>query len=196
MDSPGGTHDGGIAMPIALVFTGHMTDAPGRDDPRFPLSLEGAARAAIGAELDRVRARGIVGGFASAARGGDIVFHEECRTRGIATAIVLPFAPEQFVETSIEGAGGGDWIRRFQALWDQTPAPARVILDLQVSDQAFAACNARLLDLARRQGSVHLIALWDGKGGDGPGGTADMVEQAIADGDRPHIIAPQDLMRA
>jgi hypothetical protein len=151
-------------MPIALVFTGHMTDAHGRDDARFPPSLEGAARTAIGAELDRLRARGIAGGFASAARGGDIVFHEECRTRGIATTIVLPFAPEQFVETSVEGAGDGDWIRRFQALWVQTPAPARVIRDLPVSAQAVAACNARLLDLARRQ-VRYLIALWDGKAG-------------------------------
>lgn len=180
-------------MSIALVFTGHMTDLPDRKAPRFPPSLEGAARDAIGAELDKLKTRAIAGGFASGARGGDILFHEECRRRGIPTTIVLPFHPDRFVKSSVEGAEGGDWVRRFRVLWEQTPAPARLVLDLPATDEAFAACNERLLDLARRQGSVHLVALWDGKGGDGPGGTADMVRQAGESGDRPHVIAPEDL---
>ena len=181
-------------MPIALVFTGHMTDLPDRKAPRFPPALEGAARTAIGAELDRLKSREIAGGFASGARGGDILFHEECRQRGIATTIVLPFAPDEFAKASIEGADG-DWPRRFRRLWDETPAVQRLVLNLPATDDAFAICNARLLDLARRQGTPHLIALWDGKGGDGPGGTADMVSQAAGGGDHPHIIAPHDLLR-
>ena len=179
-------------MPIALAFTGHMTDLPDRKEPRFPPSLEGAARAAIGAELDRSKA--VAGGFASGARGGDILFHEECRKRGIATTIVLPFAPDAFEQASIAGAEGGDWLQRFRQLWNETPAERRLVLNLPVTDDAFAVCNTRLLELARRQGTLHLIALWDGKGGDGPGGTADMVKQAAGSGDQPHIIAPQDLM--
>jgi len=180
-------------MSIALVFTGHMTDLPDRKTPRFPPSLEGAVRDAIGAELDKLKARGIVGGFASGARGGDILFHEECRRRGIPTMMVLPFHPDQFARASVEGAEGGDWLRRFRLLWEQTPPPARLILDLPVTDEAFVECNKRLLDLARRQGSIHLIALWDGQGGDGPGGTADMVRQAGEAGDQPLIISPRDL---
>jgi hypothetical protein len=196
MDRPGGTHEGGGTMSIALVFTGHMIDSADRDAPRFPASLEGAARAAIGDELDRLTPRAIARGFASGACGGDILFHEECRRRGIPTTVVLPYQPDQFVETSVENADGGDWPRRFRALWAQTPAEARLVLGLPITDQAFAACNARLLDLAREHGSVHLIALWDGEGGDGPGGTADMVRRVTADGDQPHIIAPQDLVRS
>lgn len=179
-------------MPIALVFTGHMTDLPDRKEPRFPPALEGAARSAIGAELDRLKA--VAGAFASGARGGDILFHEECRKRGVATTIVLPFAPDAFEQASIAGAKG-DWLPRFRRLWDETPAERRLVLNLPATDDAFAICNTHLLDLARRQGTPHLIALWDGKGGDGPGGTADMVTQAAAGGDRPRIIAPQDLMR-
>ena len=179
-------------MPIALVFTGHMTDLPDRKAPRFPQSLEGAARTAIGAELDRAKARAVAGGFASGARGGDILFHEECRRRGIATTIVLPFALDDFVKTSIAGTDG-DWLRRFRRLWDETPAERQIVLGLPANDDAFAACNTRMLELARRQGSVHLVALWDGKGGDGPGGTADMVSQAAGAGDHPRIIAPQEL---
>ena len=180
-------------MSIALVFTGHMTDLPDRKDPRFPPALEAAARTAIGAELDTFKSRAVAGGFASGARGGDILFHEECRRRGIPTVVVLPFHPDQFVKASVAGAEGGDWPRRFRTIWEQTPPAARLVLDLPVSDEAYAACNKRLLELARARGSMHLIALWDGEGGDGPGGTADMVKQATESGDRPRIIAPQDL---
>jgi hypothetical protein len=67
---------------------------------------------------------------------------------------------------------------------------------LPVTDDAFAICNARLLELARGQGPIHLITLRDGKDGDGPGGTAEMVNQAAGGGDHPHIIAPQDLPRS
>lgn len=179
-------------MSIALVFTGHMIDLPDRNAPRFPSSSEDEARAAIGAELDRFKAGDVVG-FASGARGGDILFHEECRRRGIPTVIVLPFQPAQFIKTSVEGAEDGDWSRRFSALWSQTPEASRLALDLPVSDEAYAQCNERLLDLARARGSIHLIALWDGKGGDGPGGTADMISQARKSGDEPHIISPKEL---
>jgi hypothetical protein len=181
-------------MAMALVFTGHMTDLPDRKEPRFPPSLVGAARVAIGAELDRLKARAIAGGFASGARGGDILFHEECRRRGIATTIVLPFTPDEFAKTSVESAEASDWPRRFRRLWDETPAERRLVLDLPATDGAFAICNTRLLELARRQGPIHLIALWNGAGGAGPGGTADMVHQAAGSGDHPHIIAPQDLL--
>lgn len=180
-------------MPIALVFTGHMIDLPDREAPRFPASTEDGARAAIAAELDKFKQRDIAGGFASAARGGDILFHEECRRRGIPTVVVLPFQPDRFIETSVAGAEGGDWPRRFRTLWSETPEAARLVLDLPVSDEAYAQCNRRLLDLARARGSIHLIALWDGKGGDGPGGTADMVAQARKTGDKPRIIAPKVL---
>src|SRR5688500_9920790 len=138
-------------MPIAHVVTGHMTDLPDRKVPRFPAFLEGAARTAIGAELDRQKVRGIAGGFASGARGGDVLFHEECRKRGIATTLVLPFAPEEFAKTSIKGADG-EWLRRFRRLWDETPAQRRLVLNLPATDDAFAICNTRLLELARRAG--------------------------------------------
>jgi len=46
--------------------------------------------------------------------------------------------------------------------------------------------------MARRHGRVHLIALWDGKGGDGPGGTADLVSRLSAE-DKSDIFAPNDL---
>lgn len=183
-------------MPVSLLFTGHMIDTPDRREPRFPASLERAASARIARAVTPYAPRSVSGervlGFASGARGGDILFHEQCRTHGIDTIIVLPFAPDVFVGTSVKGAAGSDWEQRFWALWNSTPEDRREGMNLTVSDDAYGACNTRLLELARNNGNVHLVALWDGKGGDGPGGTADLVARVQAT-DTPDIFSPATL---
>jgi hypothetical protein len=177
-------------MPTSLVFTGHMVDLPGRPEPRFPPSLEKAVESRIARALERF-APGSEGdndarGFASAARGGDILFHEQCRRLGIPTAILLPFAPDDFVAASV----GGDWTERFWSLWNATPAADRETMNLPVADAgAYGECNIRILERARAYGRLHLIALWDGKSGDGPGGAQDMVNRAGA-WDAPDVFSP------
>jgi hypothetical protein len=121
------------AEPLSLAFTGHMVDLPGRSPPRFPPEFEDVARI----EIERRIARHTEGcsktsakGFASLARGGDILFHEICRNFGFGTVIVLPFPPDLFLKTSVEGAEGGDWPQRFQKLWDETPPARRYVLGL------------------------------------------------------------------
>jgi hypothetical protein len=48
--------------------------------------------------------------------------------------------------------------------------------------------------LASEYGAVQLIALWDGSGGGGRGGTSDFVERARRISDRePEIIDPKSL---
>ena len=188
------------AEPLSLVFTGHMADRPGRSPPRFPPELVDAARNEIERRIARDtggRSKSSVKGFArSLARGGDILFHEICRNSGFDTVVVLPFSPDQFLKTSVEGAEGGDWPQRFRKLWDETPPAGRYDLGLHQSDEAYAICNERVLELARQEGAVQLIALWDGGGGDGPGGTADLVERAKwSSGREPDIIDPKDLFK-
>jgi hypothetical protein len=168
------------AEPLSLVFTGHMVDLPGRSPPRFPPELVDAVRIEIERRVARHtegRSKSSVKGFASLARGGDILFHEICRAFGFDTVIVLPFAPDLFLKSSVEGAEGGDWPQRFHKLWDATPPARRYDLGLPQTDDAYAICNERVLELARQEGDVLLIALWDGSGGDGPGGTADLVKR-------------------
>jgi hypothetical protein len=180
-------------MPSALLFTGHMIDLPDRETPRFPPSSESSARFRIAEEIDKARTTNVARGFASAARGGDILFHEECRRREIETDIVLPFGPEQFIKTSVAGAEGGNWEERFWELWNRTDAAHRVVLNLPVDDKSYAECNTDMLRRAQQFDQVHLIALWDGQGGDGPGGAADMVRKVEGAGDTPAIIQPQQL---
>jgi hypothetical protein len=188
-------------MATSLLFTGHMVDLPDRAEPRFPASLENAVRVRIASAIERHAdcgdrcthsGRAAVLGFASGARGGDLLFHEECRRRGIDTVVMLPFEPGEFVRRSVEGIPGADWPARFWDIWNATPPGRRHVLGLPATDDAFAVCNTRLLEMARRHGRVHLIALWDGRGGDGPGGTADLVAKTRQE-DEPDIFSPKDL---
>jgi hypothetical protein len=185
-------------MAISLLFTGHMIDKPDRPDPRFPAALEEEVRDRIAraiAPYAPSRSGEPVRGFASAARGGDILFHERCRAFGIPTAIVLPFPPETFLGTSVrmmEDVDRDPWVRRFQTLWGATPRWMREVMDLPIADESYRLCNIRLVSWARQHGRTHLIAFWDGKSSGGPGGTADMVAHADAAGE-PDIFSPQSL---
>jgi len=182
-----------------ILFAGHMVDLPDRPKPRFPPRAVDAAAEAIGRTLDGLLAQGPESAVAasSAARGGDLLFLEACRERGLVTHIVLPFAPERFMETSVRGAAGGDWDGRFRAIWRQTPEARRHVPDTRDADNPYAACNRSLVDLARRLGGkLCLIVLWDGRAGDGPGGTASLVEQVRQAGGEVVRIDSEALLRS
>src|ERR1700686_3669548 len=97
---------------LSLAFTGHMVDLLGRSPPRFPPELLDAARLEIERRIaphTKSRDKTSVKGFASLARGGDILFHEICRSFGFDTVIVLPFTLDLFLKSSVEGAEGNNW---------------------------------------------------------------------------------------
>jgi hypothetical protein len=184
-------------MISSIVFTGHMIDSPGRTPPRFPAQLEALVRRWIRDKI--VSAMKTAGTntvcYASGARGGDLLFHEECRALGLRTIVVLPFPARDFEKSSVAGVASGHWRQRFRKLWRNTRREDRIVLHLPQSNEAYALCNTQLINLAMDRGTFHLIAVWDGKSGDGPGGSADLVAQARAETDRPDIIAPFDLER-
>jgi hypothetical protein len=185
-------------QPLSLLFTGHMVDLPGREFPRFPPEIVDVVRREIATRISyhvgTLDNEGVKG-FASLARGGDILFHEACRELGISTTVVLPFAPDEFLKTSVEGAEGGDWPQRFKRIWERTPPGERYMLNLPISDAAYTGCNDYMLNLARMHGPVQLIAVWDGTGGDGPGGTAHFLATAKqASGREPDVIDPKSFL--
>jgi hypothetical protein len=156
-----------------LLFTGHLIDAPRRAEPRFPPELEPAVSGAIAGEIAKI-APSI--GIASAARGGDILFHEACRACGIQTTIVLPFSIAEFEKQSVSGLADGRWEKRFHSLLSSTGASQIVKVDTLNSANVFRVCNEAMLNLARASDPTPtLLALWDRQVGDGPGGTAEMV---------------------
>ncbi len=180
---------------LAVVFAGHMIDAPERQTPLFPAALEQSAALAIDRDMGR-----IVGnhahtvGLASAARGGDILFHEACRHRGIDTKLVLPFPPGDFVCSCVLGTDEGGWGWRFWLTWDGIAWADREVLLHRPEHRGYALVNKRLLELATSLApNVHLLALWDGMSRDGPGGAASAVAEARAVGAEVDVIALSDL---
>lgn len=174
--------------PRILLFTGHMIDAPGRAQPRFPPNKEEVAREAIrqAIESERQRPGGVAGGIAGGASGGDILFHELCADLGIPTQLFLALPKNQFIAESVAPAGG-NWRDRFDRLIEKLPP--RVLAESKDLPAWLAEKpdysiwqrnNLWMLHNALAQGgeNVSLIALWNGQKGDGPGGTGDLVERA------------------
>jgi hypothetical protein len=71
-----------------------------------------------------------------------------------------------------------DWSKRFRALLDV--AEVRLPDDQEPArgEDVFARANARVIALARSMSDEpHAAVVWNGEGGDGPGGTRDFVER-------------------
>jgi hypothetical protein len=116
------------------------------------------------------------------ANGGDILFAEACLQRGVNLQLLQPFDEGEFIENSVTPAAA-DWLNRYQTITasiQQPPLAAPAELgDLPPNMNPYERCNLWLLDTALAYGAekLTLICLWDGGGGDGPGGTAHMVEE-------------------
>jgi hypothetical protein len=177
-----------------LVFSGHRLDAPGREEPRFPPTPEAVAEArrliAEAVEAERGGADGPVVGLAGGASGGDILFHEVCAEQDVDTTLYLAGPRDAYVARSVADAGP-EWVERFDRLLERLPS--RILGErLEVPDwlaskpgySVWRRSNLWLLHNALAQGSsrVVVIALWNGEAGDGPGGTAHMVETARSRG--------------
>lgn len=99
-----------VPAPRVIAFSGHMIDGPDRSSPRFPASLEPRVALAL---RERVASLGPSIGYAQAACGADILFLEALHDAGMQTHVVLPFAPVDYVHSSV-GFAGGAWIARFE----------------------------------------------------------------------------------
>jgi hypothetical protein len=189
-----------------LLFTGHMIDEPGRGEPRFPRTkaAEDQAREALRKAVERERALGpIACGVAGGASGGDILFHEVCAELGIPTRLLLALPKAQFVVESVQAAGP-EWVERFNALYKGQPEVRELAAEKELPNwlverrdgyTIWQRNNLWLLynALAERDEDVVLIALWNGKAGDGPGGTADLVRQASERGAKVVVLDSDEL---
>jgi hypothetical protein len=137
-------------------------------------------RMAVGQEKELANA-GCVVGFAAAASGGDIIFHEACEALGIPTTVMLALPPRLFAARSVDDAGP-DWTARFDRICNTHPV--RVLAEDGAADADSAdlwqQSNLWILNTALAiDADAHtLIVLWDGRGGDGTGGTEEIVRAA------------------
>lgn len=187
-----------------ILFTGHMIDSPGRPEPRFPESLADAAKEAIRQAVleEKNKIEGAILGIAGGACGGDILFHEVCQELGIESILYLALPRELFITESVQDAGP-EWIERFDRLY--TKLEKRVLaktkalpkwLQKKAGYSIWERNNSWMLNSALVNSGLHmtLIALWDGKAGDKPGGTQHMVNQAKARGAKAVIIDINELV--
>lgn len=163
-----------------FLFSGHMIDAPGRPSPRFPADKAPLAASAIAARLDQLGAGQGDLALTQGACGGDLLFAEAALARGLRLELLLPFEEPAFLEASVAFAGQG-WVDRYYAVSRSPDTRRRVMPDelgpTPAGASAFERCNLWLLYTALAWGpeAVRCIALWNGQGGDGPGGTRHML---------------------
>ncbi|MEP6951138.1 MAG: tetratricopeptide repeat-containing protein [Ginsengibacter sp.] len=181
-----------------ILFTGHMIDKPDRIPPRFTPDKEEVVRATIKEQVlkEKNKIKGQVKGIAGGACGGDILFHEVCSELGIATELFLALPREQFVVESVEFAGP-QWVERFDDLYRKLPR--RILsqtkelpkwLQKKPDYTIWERNNLWMLNSSLVCGgqNMTLLALWEGKGGDKPGGTRHMVKEAETRGSKTVII--------
>ncbi len=181
-----------------LLFTGHMIDTSGRAAPRFPANKEATVRAKMKEVIQQeiLQVGSNITGIAGGACGGDILFHEICAELGIPTRLFLAFPREQFVTTSVAFAGS-DWVTRFDNLLRKLPVVVLADTDVlpawlcrKPGYDIWKRNNLWQLHEALSNGGLHmtLLALWDGKSGDGTGGTEHLVNEARQKGARTLVI--------
>jgi class 3 adenylate cyclase/tetratricopeptide (TPR) repeat protein len=180
-----------LRVPSVIVFAGHMIDRPDRATPRFPGELEPAVDKELRKKIDMLKP-GF--GFTSAACGSDILFLEAMLDAGAEVSVVLPYEHEQFVRDSVDFIPNSSWRVRFDRVLERA---TRVVIaspqKLEVGGVAYEFCNQLLLGLATiraRQLDTAMIplAVWDTISGDGPGGTATVVENWRSRGYKPEIV--------
>jgi class 3 adenylate cyclase len=168
-----------LTVPPVLLYSGHMVDKPGRARPRFPPGMEAEVAARIQAAIT---ALGPAAAYGSAACGADILCLEAVAAAGGELHIVLPFPEEDFRRVCVEFPGTGNWGERFDRLL-ASAVSVHVISDhfATGSDSTFEYANLVLTGLGKLRArmletSAVGLAVWDGHPGDGPVGTASMIQ--------------------
>ena len=165
-----------------VLFNGHMIDAPGRKTRRFPPEKERLAADAIAGMLAEIAvAQGdlaICGG----ACGGDLLFAEACLAQGMRLELYIPFDEPTFLANSVDFANANCQERY---LATKSRATLHVMPDelgapLSADDNPYERNNSWMLESAARFGDdrITFICLWNGQGGDGPGGAQHFMEEA------------------
>ena len=180
--------DACFTVPPVVVFAGHLIDRPERSTTRFPRSIEAAADEAIRRRLATL-APAI--GYSSAGCGGDILFLEALLDASAEAHVVLPYGREGFRADSVDLGLESGRDRNYWNRWNDRYAR---VLDLAAevvtaSERKMGAgptsfeYGFRWLDGVAALKADELetgliaLALWDGRPGDGAGGTAWSIDR-------------------
>ena len=181
-----------------FLFSGHMIDAPGRKLPRFPEKKEKAGADAIRSRLAELGAGPEDIGLCSGACGGDLLFAEACLKLGVRLQIRIPFDEPTFLKNSVTFAEE-NWRDRYYSVKDNK-LTALFVMPEELGPTSekvnpYERNNLWMLDTALSMGpdKVRFICLWDGKGGDGPGGTKHMYKEVLKRSGQAYVIDTKEL---
>jgi tetratricopeptide (TPR) repeat protein len=188
-----------------VVFSGHRTDEPGRTQARFPERKVRAVAAEIRARLD---AWGIgpdkpVLAICGGARGGDILFAEQCRDLHADLRLLVPLPEGDFLDHSVR-SDAGHWVERYFGLkrdpccrvffeHEQLGRPA----DEHDRPRLYDRSNRWRLNSARAEvdaDDLYVLTLYDvTQQAGGADGTREFVEQARRHASHYENINPRDI---
>jgi tetratricopeptide (TPR) repeat protein len=178
---------------MVFLFSGHMIDAPGRKEARFPTDKEKIAAREIAKKLNELGAGPEDLALCGGACGGDLLFAEACLKLGVHLQIRIPFDEPTFLKNSVTFAGG-NWRDRYYTVKNNKLTTLLVMPEELGSTPAnvnpYERNNLWLLYTALSMGpdKVRFSCLWDGKGGDGPGGTKHMYEEVLKRSGQVYVI--------
>jgi len=137
-------------------------------------------------------------GYGQLACGADILIAEQLLARGGELHVVLPFAEEDFIKSSV-AIGGTEWISRYEKARN---AASSITFATEMrwinDDQQFSYCAKLVMGLAQLRASVmqadtFQLAVWDGKPTSAIAGTAaHCAEWAELGGQSKVITVPKD----
>jgi hypothetical protein len=181
-----------------LLFSGHMIDAPGRKEARFPADKERVAADAITRTLALIDAGPRDLAMCGGACGGDLLFAEASLTRGVRLELYIPFEESQFLAKSVDFADA-DWRPRFFAAKSHTSL--HVMPDelgpLPPGEDPYERNNLWMMESAMKFGAekIEFVCLWDGRSGDGPGGTRHLMQEVRSKAGRIHWLNTTQLWK-
>ncbi len=186
--------------PRVFLFSGHMLDAPDRQEERFSERMTEAASDRISSLLDELGASEKDTGLCGGACGGDLLFASTCLERGMNLEIHIPFLESDFLDVSVNFAGP-----KWTNLYHQVKSNPRTrihempieYVETPQGVSNFEWNNQWLVNSALSCGSkpVHFIFLWNGASGDGRGGTEGMYNLVRQFTDAVSVIDTKTLLR-
>lgn len=167
----------------AILFAGHLVDAPDRVPPRFPEAHVVDAARRIRSALQELQVGAQDLGYTQGACGGDLLFTEACQSLGMPVQWMQPFAENEFIARSV-ALRGAAWSTRYAGARERLHRP---VLSMpaclgSTTGDPYERCNQWMLERALAHGAdrLRMLVLWNGQGGDGPGGTEHLVRIAHA----------------
>ena len=185
-----------LPAPKVLVFAGHMIDFQDRKTPRFPPSLAATVARII---RERIASLHVEAGFATAACGAPILFHEAVEAIGGESHVVLPYGRDEFLADSVAIREDMDWTSRFDHVLEKA---RKVILAspqrLDEGSVVFSYANQILLGLGlirahQLRCELKTLVVWDGQPSEAAGSVSRTLAHWKKLGHSPEIINLREL---